>query len=42
MSGSSALVAIKALMLKRTTLTGIGRKSAAILAASVIPKAIPA
>ena len=42
MSGSSALVAINALMLKRTTLTGIGRKSAAAPAAATIPDAVPA
>jgi cation transport ATPase len=33
MSGSSALVAINALMLKRTTLTGLHQKSATVSAA---------
>ena len=35
MSGSSAVVAINALMLKRTKLTGIGRRSAAAPAVGV-------
>ena len=35
MSGSSAVVAINALMLKRTKLTGIGRRSAAVPAVGV-------